>query len=230
LSEGFREQYVTTELYGQLRDLEDQGEEFGVLLAASMLKGKFFPKGVSGECGPFLRYKREEFMELVEAYEAVWGNLECFPVAAEDVFFEDSWGSTRTYGGERVHEGTDLFGTVTEPGYYPILSVTDGVVEQKGWLPLGGYRIGIRGESGGYFYYAHLSEYEDGLEVGDSVNAGDILGFMGNTGYGPEGTSGQFPVHLHFGIYIAAAGKEELSVNPYWVLKNIEKNKRKYSY
>ena len=111
-----------------------------------------------------------------------------------------------------------------------MISMTDGTVEQIGWLPLGGYRIGIRSDHGGYFYYAHLSEYERDFREGEQIEAGDILGYMGNTGYGAEGTVGQFPVHLHLGIYINTSSGEELSVNPYWVLRAIHKNIINYSY
>ena len=128
--------------------------------------------------------------------------------------YEDTFGAPRTYGGDRIHEGTDLFGEKEVSGYYPVLSMTDGVVEQAGWLPLGGYRLGIRAEGGAYFYYAHLSQYEREFTEGEAVSAGDILGYMGNTGYGQEGTAGKFPVHLHLGIYITTEEHPELSVNP----------------
>lgn len=201
-----------------------------MLLTTSMLNGAFFPTSLSLDSEAYLRYKGELYRDLCSAYEAVWADLEYFPVSGDDISFEDTWLARRTYGGERQHEGTDLFGNVKKSGYYPIISMTDGVVEQVGWLPLGGYRIGIRTEHGGYFYYAHLSSYEKVFEIGDFVSAGDILGYMGNTGYGEEGTEGQFPVHLHLGIYIRTAVQEELSVNPYWVLKAMDKNLRNYTY
>ena len=93
-----------------------------------------------------------------------------------------------------------------------------------------GYRIGIRSPSGGYFYYAHLSSYERDWKEGDSIKAGEILGFMGDTGYGSEGTKGKFPVHLHLGIYIQTPYSREMSVNPYWVLKAVQKKIRKGVY
>ena len=68
-------------------------------------------------------------------------------------------------------------------GYYPVISVTDGVVENMGWLEKGGYRVGIRSNSSGYFYYAHLSSYA-GIKKGDKIKAGTLLGYMGDTGYG----------------------------------------------
>ena len=176
------------------------------------------------------RYKPEEFQLLLNAYRAVWEDVRYFPVASSEIVFENTWMAKREYGGNRSHEGTDLFGTVRESGYYPVISMTDGTVEQKGWLPLGGYRIGIRSPHGGYFYYAHLSGYEANIRKGQTVAAGDILGYMGNTGYGSEGTRGKFPVHLHLGIYIEVPFQKELSVNPYWLLKIFEKKIRNYTY
>ncbi len=108
-----------------------------------------------------------------------------------------------------------------KPGYFPAVSICDGTIEKMGWLELGGYRIGIRSTHGAYLYYAHLDSYRKGLAVGDTVKAGDILGYLGNTGYGKEGTKGKFDVHLHFGIYVDIEGKE-VSVNPYYILKWLE--------
>ena len=111
-----------------------------------------------------------------------------------------------------------------------MISMTDGKIEKIGWLPLGGYRIGIRSPHGGYFYYAHLASYHKYFQTGEAVEAGQILGFMGDTGYAEQGKSRMFPVHLHLGIYINPQGKEELSVNPYYVLQAMEKKVKKYTY
>lgn len=126
---------------------------------------------------------------------------------ASSISFSDTFGASRSKNADysstatRIHEGCDLMYEPNRSGEVPILSMTDGTVEQKGWLTLGGYRIGIRSEGGIYYYYAHLSSYAN-LEIGDSVKAGQLLGFMGDTGYGEEGTTGQFPVHLHVGCYV----------------------------
>ena len=141
-----------------------------------------------------------------------------------------TFGASRTYGGQRTHEGTDLFGSKNISGYYPVVSVTAGVVEKVGWLPLGGWRVGIRSPSGGYFYYAHLDSYSRDFQQGDSIQAGELLGLMGDTGYGPEGTRGKFPVHLHFGIYIRTSNRREISVNPYAVLRYLENTAGEYTY
>ena len=115
-------------------------------------------------------------------------------------------------------------------GVYPVVSVCDGVVENVGWLPKGGYRVGIRGRYGGYFYYAHLHEGSIVVEEGMKVKAGQFIGYMGDTGYGEEGTTGMFPVHLHFGLYISTKNNAELAVNPYYILKYLENYYIKQEY
>ncbi len=147
------------------------------------------------------------------------------------VTYTDSWMQSRSYGGDRVHEGTDIMAADNIRGHYPIISISDGIVEQKGWLKLGGYRIGIRSPNGVYFYYAHLSDYAEGLEVGDEIKAGECIGFMGDTGYSEvEGTTGNFPVHLHLGIYLNTRTDEEKSYNPYPFLQELEDNKLKFCF
>lgn len=229
-SAGFRRQQLPEALYQKLHKTAEENGDWIGLLTASMLDGKFLPEKLSSSGKVYQIYKKNEYEALKNAYRAIWQDIEYFPVASHDVFFEDTWLAERDYGGKRLHEGTDLFGKEDISGYYPVISMTDGIVEKIGWLPLGGYRIGIRSPGGGYFYYAHLSSYEKEFLPGENVNAGDILGYMGNTGYGPAGTRGRFPVHLHLGIYIAVKNNRELSVNPYWVLKNSEKKIRNYTY
>lgn len=142
-----------------------------------------------------------------------------------EISYDNSWEKDRNYGGLRKHEGTDLMASNNKSGYYMVISMADGVVENKGWLKLGGYRIGIRTDSGVYLYYAHLHSYAQDIEVGDRVMARKLLGFMGDTGYGEEeGTSGKFDVHLHFGYYIKK-NEDDVSINPYFFLKYLENNK-----
>ena len=165
----------------------------------------------------------EAYTELKDYYERILSDLKVYPVVeredqSERTAFDNSWSAPRNYGGNRLHEGTDIMTTNNKAGYFPIVSITDGVVEEKGWLTLGGYRIGVRSEHGAYFYYAHLYDYAPNLEVGDTVKAGQLLGFMGDSGYGEEGTTGKFDVHLHLGIYIDSK-LGEMSVNPYNILK-----------
>ncbi|RDU23166.1 M23 family peptidase [Anaerosacchariphilus polymeriproducens] len=183
------------------------------------------------------KYRQKEWKSLVNSYKTIWSDLKYFPIPDSisnknaKVSFEDTWFCERTYGGERHHEGTDIMAGIQKRGYYPVLSMTDGIVEKMGWLNMGGYRIGIRSNHGAYFYYAHLESYAYHLKEGDKVKAGQLIGYMGDTGYGEtEGTKGKFPIHLHLGIYFNPNKNSQLSVNPYWILKYIEKYKLKYSY
>lgn len=186
-------------------------------------------------------HEQQEEPELYADYTKIVENLLAdavfFPVPeatdnkAAFVSYENSWQSQRTYGGERGHEGCDLMASVQQRGYYPIISVSDGTVEKMGWLPQGGYRIGIRSRHGVYYYYAHLAEYEEGITEGTKVIAGQLLGYMGDTGYSEvEGTTGNFPVHLHFGMYLDLDGQGEVSFNPYYLLGMLENRKLKYVY
>ena len=167
--------------------------------------------------------EKEEWKSFEKICTALWNDIRYFPVPESpkhpqyQVSFVDSWMGERTYGGKRGHEGCDLMASKDIPGLYPVVSMTDGVVSARGWLEKGGYRIGITAPSGAYFYYAHLDSYGS-YQEGDEVKAGDIIGFMGNTGYGPEGTKGMFATHLHLGIYLYPDG-EETSYNPYWILR-----------
>lgn len=166
--------------------------------------------------------------------DAIWKDITYFPVPVSTVHknytvsYEDSWLWERTYGGKRGHEGVDIMAAKDTPGLYPVVSMTDGTITQMGWLEKGGWRVGILSPSGGYFYYAHLDSYSD-IEVGDEIKAGDLIGFMGNSGYGPEGTTGMFATHLHVGIYLYPDG-EEISINPYWILRMAEEKKLSCSF
>ena len=169
----------------------------------------------------------DQFSYDMELVDTVFAELQCFPVIEEPdvkiVTFEDTWGSQRSYGGERTHEGCDLMAVTNERGKYKICSMTDGVVKNIGWLEQGGWRIGIESDSGVYYYYAHLDSYEKAFEKGERVAAGQILGRMGDSGYGKEpGTRGNFPVHLHVGIYVKDQSGKERAINPFWYLKQLE--------
>ena len=72
---------------------------------------------------------------------------------------------------------------------------------------------------------------EDILVTKKIAKAGELIGYMGDTGYGKtEGTRGNFDVHLHVGIYIKTDHNEEMSVNPYWILKWLEKRRLVFTY
>ncbi|QQE81242.1 M23 family metallopeptidase [Alicyclobacillus sp. SO9] len=134
----------------------------------------------------------------------------CFPVAKRyNYTVKHTFGAGRSYGGRRIHEGVDIFANYGTP----VLACSHGYVELIGWNRFGGWRIGIRDADNKYYYYAHLSRYPKGLQRGDLVRPGQVIGYVGSTGYGPPGTSGKFPPHLHFGIY-KHSGTGEWSYSP----------------
>lgn len=139
----------------------------------------------------------------------------CFPVSRKWSYsVKYSFGAGRSYGGRRMHEGVDIFASYGTP----VLASSYGFIEQKGWNRFGGWRIGIRDVNNTYYYYAHLSSYAKGLNEGDIVEPGRVIGYVGSSGYGPPGTSGKFPPHLHFGIY-QGRGNREWAYNPGWALR-----------
>ena len=229
-SEGFRSQPIDESTLGHIEKMENPGE----WLALYWLENDFGTKK-DNISDTFIQRKekwssRPQWEEYKSACTAIWDDLVYFPIPKPSnnvnakVTYENSWMFSRTYKGERRHEGTDLMPSINRRGYYPVVSMTDGTVTQKGWLELGGYRLGIETSQGVYFYYAHLESYAE-IEVGDTVKAGQLLGYMGDTGYSKkEGTTGNFPVHLHVGIYLLRNGKE-ISVNPYPVLRYLEKRR-----
>ncbi|MBA2175750.1 M23 family metallopeptidase [Halobacillus locisalis] len=147
-----------------------------------------------------------------------------FPVPIEANYsYRTTWGDARGFGGRRIHEGTDIFANYG----VPVKSTTYGVIEMKGWNRYGGWRVGIRDIYNIYHYYAHLQNFSEDLKVGDVVQPGDVIGGVGASGYGPPGTSGKFPPHLHYGMY-QDNGNNEWSFDPYPYLKRwerMEKNK-----
>lgn len=135
--------------------------------------------------------------------------------------YRSTWGDARGWGGRRIHEGTDIFA-----GYgVPVRATKYGVVEMKGWNKFGGWRIGIRDINNTYHYFAHLNGFAKDLSVGQVVEPGMIIGSVGSSGYGPPGTSGKFPPHLHYGMY-KDNGITEWSFDPYPHLAMWERQER----
>ena len=142
-----------------------------------------------------------------------------FPVSiTHNYSYRSTWGDRRGFGGLRIHEGTDIFANYGTP----VKATTYGVIELMGWNLYGGWRIGIRDIFNIYHYYGHLNDYNDQIEVGQVVQPGDILGSVGSSGYGPPGTSGKFPPHLHYGMY-KDNGTSEWSFDPYPYLRKWER-------
>jgi murein DD-endopeptidase MepM/ murein hydrolase activator NlpD len=130
-----------------------------------------------------------------------------FPVG-EPYSFIDSWGYPRMIGTEYAHghQGTDImapFGT-------PLYAAERGIIANMGADVLGGTKLWVKGQSGTYYYYAHLQSYAPDIHDGMLVEAGHIVGYVGDTGNAQGGAP-----HLHFQVH--PGGGEP--VNPYGLLK-----------
>ena len=234
----FRRQQINDTVIRYLRTLkrEERGKAVGLYLLEKDSQAKaaqYFSVDHLNRSEQFWK-KRPAWNTYKETCDALWNDVIYFPIPQSTkheeyvVTYVDSWMCERTFGGKRGHEGCDLIASKDRPGLYPVVSMTDGTIVSKGWLTKGGYRIGVQAPSGAYFYYAHLDSYSD-IQKGDEVLAGDILGFMGNSGYGVKGTKGMFATHLHLGIYLYPEN-QEISYNPYWILRMIEEKKLSCSF
>ena len=128
------------------------------------------------------------------------------------------FGNSRSFGFARKHLGNDLMGGLGTP----IVAVEGGVVEAMGWNRYGGWRIGIRSfDSKRYYYYAHLQKdkpFAPGLQEGDIVQAGDLIGFMGRTGYSDkENVNNIETVHLHFGMQLIFDESQKECNSEIWI-------------
>ena len=127
-------------------------------------------------------------------------------------------GNSRSFGFARKHLGNDLMGSAGTP----IVAVEGGVVEALGWNRYGGWRVGIRSfDSKRYYYYAHLQKdhpFAEGLQEGDMVQAGDLIGFMGRTGYSDkENVNNIETVHLHFGMQLIFDESQKECNSEIWI-------------
>jgi murein DD-endopeptidase MepM/ murein hydrolase activator NlpD len=109
--------------------------------------------------------------------------------------FGDSFGGPRPAVPGGWHHGEDIFAAEGTP----LLAVADGTLHTIGFNRLGGYRLWLRDSFGNEFYYAHLSAFSPLAVEGRNVQAGDVIGFVGDTGDAEGGSP-----HLHFEIHPAA--------------------------
>ena len=199
--------------------------------AASELKGNASPEELLGDLFKYYDYYHEAFsaalgglvgsfaIEVDGQWKDTYGLKAVSPIAAGYGFSHcDDFGVSRSFGFKRKHLGHDMMGAQGTP----IVAVEGGVVEAMGWNRYGGWRIGIRSFDGKrYYYYAHLQKdhpFADGLREGDTVQAGDLIGFMGRTGYSDkENTNNIETVHLHFGLQLIFDESQKECLSEIWI-------------
>jgi len=204
-----------------------------------------------------LTKKMKNYNYFKEAYTAVLGGfvgkykIEVKKEGSEEKVFEEKYGlkvfspiaktfpfshcmdfrTPRTFGYSRPHLGHDLMAATGTP----VIAVESGYVEATGWNKYGGWRLGIRSfDKKRYYYYAHLRKnrpYHESITEGKIVKAGDVIGYIGRTGYSSnENVNNIQESHLHLGLQLIfdESQKEcnnEIWINLYEITQLLQKNK-----
>ena len=199
--------------------------------AVSDLKGDKTPEELIGNLYKYYSYYHEAYtavlggllgnysVEIGGQWKSAYGLKAFSPIAAGYEYSHCSdFGNSRSFGFARKHLGNDLMGGLGTP----IVAVEGGVVEAMGWNRYGGWRVGIRSfDSKRYYYYAHLQKdtpFAKDMYVGKIVQPGDVIGFMGRTGYSDkENTNNIETVHLHFGMQLVFDERQKESNSEIWI-------------
>ena len=199
--------------------------------AVKDLQGDQSPEELLGDLYKYYSYYHEAYtavlggllgnysVEIDGQWRSAYGLKAFNPIAAGYGYSHCSdFGNSRSFGFARKHLGNDLMGGLGTP----IVAVEGGVVEAMGWNRYGGWRIGIRSfDSKRYYYYAHLQKdtpFAKDMYVGKIVQPGDVIGFMGRTGYSDkENTNNIETVHLHFGMQLVFDESQKECNSEIWI-------------
>lgn len=217
-AEQFREGKTTEELSKELKYFSYYREAYEAVLG--------------GMVGEFEIQIPAEGGEGESTWEKQYGLKAFLPIAKNFPYSDyDDFGTSRSYGYRRQHLGHDMMGQVGTP----IIAVESGQVEALGWNQYGGWRIGIRSyDKKRYYYYAHLRQgfpYALELKEGSEVQAGDVIGYMGHTGYSAkEDVNNINQTHLHFGMQLIfdesqKEGNSEIWIDCYQLVKFLYRNR-----
>ena len=198
-----KDKYIS-QLYERIQNAEDIET-----ITADMKNYKYFHEAYSAVLSGYVGYNEQ----------GEYGVLVYSPFAAGYYYSHyDDFGVARSYGYKRRHLGHDMMGSVGTP----IMAVEGGRIEALGWNQYGGWRVGIRSDDGKrYYYYAHLRKnkpFAEGLREGDTVKAGQLIGYLGMTGYSSkENVNNIDTPHLHFGIQLIFDESQKDGVNQIWI-------------
>ena len=196
----------------------------------------YYHETFSAVLGEYVGRFAKQVPNALDEDEPLWEEnygLRVFSPIAAGFGFEDydDFANARTYGYKRKHTGHDLFGSIGTP----VIAIEGGIVESAGWNQYGGWRIGIRSyDKKRYYYYAHLRKdapYTSLIKEGAAVNAGDVIGYLGMTGYSAKENVNNINVpHLHMGIQIIfdesqKDGNGEIWIDGYQIVKFLQQNK-----
>lgn len=204
-------------------------------ITADMKYYTYYHEAYTAVLGEFLGHFSIQQTDEKDKNNIVWTEkygLKVFSPIARGYGYShyDDFGASRSYGYKRRHLGHDMMGSIGTP----IIAIESGIVEAIGWNMYGGWRIGIRSFDGKrYYYYAHLRKdhpYPADLAQGQIVKAGDVIGYLGMTGYSSkENVNNIDTPHLHMGIQLIfddsqKDGNGEIWIDCYEIAKLLSKN------
>jgi peptidoglycan LD-endopeptidase LytH len=111
------------------------------------------------------------------------------------IVLADNFGGTSYSKGPGGHMGVDMWRSDSQPGQ-PLLACVEGVLAGQRVLDgAQGNAWIIEDANGDIYRYHHIQRFADGLAVGDAVQRGDVIAYMGSTGNAAEDAP-----HLHFEV------------------------------
>ncbi len=201
-----------------VKERHSDGEEYSSISGNEKLY-RYYEEAYRAAIGGIVgKYREYTLKDGVSICEEKYGVCISSPIAAGYSYNHyDDFGASRSYGYRRPHLGHDLMGSVGTP----ITAVEAGWVEACGWNQYGGWRVGIRSFDGKrYYYYAHLRKdkpYEDLFE-GKTVAAGEVIGYLGMTGYSAKENVNNINVpHLHYGMELIFDPSQKDGYNQIWI-------------
>lgn len=183
----------------------------------------YYFEAYSAVLGGYVGEYEIEEADKIDPEKKVWTvkyGLKAFSPIAKGFDYNDydDFGVSRSYGYKRRHLGHDMMGQTGTP----IIAIESGYVETLGWNQYGGWRIGIRSfDKKRYYYYAHLRQnfpFCKTLKEGSVVQAGDVVGYLGHTGYSKtENVNNIDDPHLHLGIQLIFDESQKEGNNEIWI-------------
>lgn len=214
--------YQSTDMK-KVADLLLSGEETMEHLTEKMEYYSYYLEAYTAVLGGMLGEYEIETIPESENLQTVWEKrygLKAFLPLAKNFPYSDydDFGASRSYGYNRPHLGHDMMGQIGTP----IIAIESGYVEALGWNQYGGWRIGIRSfDKKRYYYYAHLRQnypFAEGLKEGSIVTAGDVIGYLGHTGYSTTENTNNIDIpHLHFGLQLIFDESQKDGNNEIWI-------------
>ncbi|MCK4777268.1 MAG: peptidoglycan DD-metalloendopeptidase family protein [Actinomycetia bacterium] len=199
---------IRSELAEKRKEYEKQKKDYDYLTAKIKNKRKDLENKLTKEKRLYAQLKgdlTQTAKKVSRSYKGYRVSGFVFPVAGAHAF-SNTFGAPRR--GHR-HQGNDIFAL---RGTYLVACVDGKVKLSSGGN--GGIMLYIYGSDGNTYFYAHLNGYAKGIYSGKYVKAGQLVGYVGNTGNARGGSC-----HLHFEIR-PGGGR---AVNPYYVLREADK-------